>query len=79
MAIGKLVAKFRILSGTIDGSLDKVSAILISCTLLHNFIMCEEVLCDINYGTDTEETAPNVTAPFDMSYLPVLPNDEFEV
>lgn len=60
MASGRIVAKFRILHGTIQGSLDSVSIHLIACIWPHNFIIHKEVVCDINYNTGTEEIdAPN--------------------
>lgn len=57
-----------------------VSTILIACTQPHNFIIHEEVLCDINYDTGTEEIdSPHEKEHFDMSDLPVVPIDEVEV
>ena len=83
MAFGRLVNKFRILNGKVEGSMDRVSRILTACARLHNFVIQQ----DGPFGTPSDSIAeemesngicPNPQAPFpDMSYLPVIPNREF--
>jgi hypothetical protein len=84
MAFVRLVNKFCILSGTISGPLDRASAILIACARLHNYIIRE----DKPFG-DTSEMCPNdisklddiathPNGPLGMTYLPVIPNEDFE-
>ena len=84
MAFGRLVNKFRILSGKINGSLDRVTRILMACARLHNFIIREDRPFDKHYRTVEEEIdgmnlSPDPNAPLEMSYLPVVPDDMFEV
>jgi hypothetical protein len=84
MAFGRLVSKFGILSGTIAGPLDRASSILIACARLHNFIVRQDIpfgdifehLPDEIDELDVIATHPN--APLGMTYLPVIPNDEFQ-
>jgi len=84
MSFGRLVNKFRILSGTIGGSLDRASAILIACARLHNYIIREDRpfgdTFDIESirNDDLDNIEPHPNAPLGMTYLPVGPNDEFE-
>lgn len=83
MAFGRLVNKFRILNGTIEGSLDRVSAVLTACARLHNFIICEDGPAERVYSSVEEEfeslqIRPDPTAPLTMSYLPIVPDDTFE-
>ena len=76
--------KFCILSGAIAGSLNRASAILIACACLHNFIIRQvkpfgnifEHLPDEIDELDGIATHPN--APLGMTYLPVVPNDDFQ-
>jgi hypothetical protein len=42
MAFGWLVSKFRILNGKIEGSLERISSVLLARAWLHNFIICED-------------------------------------
>jgi hypothetical protein len=42
MAFGRLLNMFCILSGKIEGRMDSVSAILMTCARLHNFILQQE-------------------------------------
>jgi hypothetical protein len=83
MAFGRLVNKFRILSGKIVGSMDRASAILIACARLHNFIIQEDNPFQQCKTADEEidscDFAPNPLAPLGMSYLPVVPDENFEV
>jgi hypothetical protein len=83
MAFGRLVNKFRILSGKIVGSMDRASAILIACARLHNFIIQEDNPFQQCKTADKEidscNFAPNPLAPLGMSYLPVVPDENFEV
>ena len=53
MAFGRLVNKFRILSGKVGGSMDRVSAVLIACAQLHNFIIREkgQVAIEMEYAS----------------------------
>ena len=44
MAFGRLVNMFHILSGKIEGRIDRVSATLMACARLHNCILHEERL-----------------------------------
>jgi len=82
MAFGRLVNKFRILSGKIVGSMERVSAILTACARLHNFIIQNDGPFEAVYSSVEEEMeslsiTPNPSAPLGMSYLPVVPNEEF--
>ena len=84
MAFGRLVNKFRILSGKINGSLSRVSAVLMACARLHNFIIQNDGPCDemtVGMSTGEEETFlqiwPDNTAPLGMSYLPTIPDDSY--
>ncbi|KAL7542523.1 hypothetical protein ACHAWF_007216 [Thalassiosira exigua] len=85
MAFGRLCNKFRILSGKVEGSLDRVSAILNACARLHNFIIemdgpfDTKVYNSIEEEMDCLEILANPSAPLGMSYLPVVPDNEFEV
>ena len=42
MAFGRLVNLFHILHGKVEGSLDRISAILTVCARLHNFIITQD-------------------------------------
>jgi hypothetical protein len=82
MAFGRMVNKFRILSGKVNGSLDRVSAILNACARLHNFIFQRDGPCDemtVGMNASKEEMhfqiRPNNAAPLGMSYLPTIPDD----
>ena len=84
MAFGRLTNKFRILKGCLLGSLDRVTSIVMACARLHNYIiemdgpneLSEEIVED---GEDAEfSIVPHPDAPLGMSYLPVVPNDEWE-
>ncbi|KAL7501923.1 hypothetical protein ACHAXN_000076, partial [Cyclotella atomus] len=84
MAFGRMVNKFRILSGKIVGSLERVSKILMACARLHNFIIQRDGPCDLStvgMSISEEENflqiTPNPAAPLGMSYLPTTPNAEF--
>jgi hypothetical protein len=80
---GWLVNKFRILSGTISGSLDSASAILIACSRIHFYIIHEDKpfgdTFDMvsNPTDDLDEIEPHPNAPLGMTYLHVVPNDYF--
>ena len=72
MAFGRLVNKFRILSGKIVGSMDRVSAILMACAWLHNFInqhdspFHEEVTFDsIDEEMEAHGIRPDKDAPLE--------------
>lgn len=47
MAFGRMVNKFRILSGKINGSLKPVAKVLMACARLHNFIIQRDGPCDV--------------------------------
>ena len=83
IAFGRLVNKFCILCGKIVGSMDRASAILIACAQLHNFIIQEDNPFQQCKTADEEiescDFAPNPLAPLGMSYLPVVPDENFEV
>ena len=83
MAFGRLVNKFRILSGKIVGSMDHASAILQACAQLHTFIIQEDGPFQQCKTADKEiencNFAPNPLAPLGMSYLPVVPDEHFQV
>ena len=84
MAFGRLVNKFRILSGKINGSLHRVARILMACARLHNFIVQRDGPCDaatIELSTQEEQSflqiRPNPDAPLGMSYLPTVPDNDY--
>ena len=84
MAFGRLVNMFRILNDTIVGSMERVSAILTACTRLHNFIIREDKPFTKTFATADDEfesfdLPPFNNAPFDMSYLPIVPDADFEI
>ena len=62
-------------------SLPKASKILNCCTILHNYVIDEDC-SDIDDMTEIPEEehciTPRLNAPFNMSYLPVIP-DLYEV
>ena len=84
IAFGRLVNKFRILSGKINGRLSRVSAILTACARLHNYITQRDGPCDemtVGMSTGEEETflqiRPDNTAQLGMSYLPTIPDASY--
>ena len=84
MAFGRLVNIFQILSEKINGSLDQVTRVLMACARLHNFIIKEDQPFDKHLHTVEEEIdsmtlSPDPSAPLEMSYLPVVPDELFEV
>ena len=80
MSFGLLTNKFRILKGRMVGSLDRITAIVMASARLHNYVIlmdgademrgCEEL-------RDESTIVQDCAAPFGMSYLPVVPNDEW--
>ena len=81
MAFGRLTNKFRILKGCMVGSLDRITAIVIACARLHNFVIKMDGIDDSLGCDEVREEATivrDVAAPFGMTYLPVVPNDEWE-
>jgi len=84
MAFGRLTNKFRILKGCVLGSLDRVTSIVMACARLHNYIIAmdgpNDVLDEVVEGGEDPEFAivAHPDAPLGMSYLPVVPNDEWE-
>jgi hypothetical protein len=83
MDFGRLVNKFRILSGKIVGTMDHASAILAACAQLANFIIQEdgpfEHFQSVEEEIEKYDFAPNPNALLGMSYLPVVPNEQFQV
>ena len=75
--------KFHNLSGKIVGSMDHASAILIACAHLHNFIIQEDDPFQQCKTADDQiencDFSPNPLSPLGMSYLPVVPDENFEV
>ena len=84
MAFGRLTNKFRILKGCVLGSLDRVTAIVMACARLHNYIITMDGPNDtmvqvVADGEDVEFTIDaHPDAPLGMSYLPVIPNEDWE-
>jgi hypothetical protein len=85
MAVGRLVNKFRFLSGKVGGSMDRVSAVLTACAWLNNFIIREKgnLALETEYASVEDEMealriTPNSDAPLGMSFLPSVPDEEFE-
>jgi len=79
MAFGRLVNMFRILSGKYE-----VCAILIARARLHIFIIQHDRPFGYSYASVEEEMdhlciTTHKDAPYGMSFLPVVPNKEFEV
>jgi hypothetical protein len=75
---------FCILSGKIAGRKDMASSILIACARLHNFIIHKERPFDTTCESVEEEMeqlgiTAHKDAPCGMSYVPVMPNEEFEM
>jgi hypothetical protein len=84
MAFGLLVNMFHLLSGKVEGRLDRMSAYLIACARLHNFIIREDKSFGMPYTSLEDEMeqldiTPHQNAPFGMDYLPVVPNEEFDI
>jgi hypothetical protein len=80
MAFGLLTNKFRILKGRMVGSLDRISAIVMACARLHNFIISVDGNEDERGCDEVREESTIVkdaVAPFGMAYLPVVPNEEW--
>ncbi|KAL3771896.1 hypothetical protein ACHAWO_010423 [Cyclotella atomus] len=84
MAFGRMVNKFRILSGKVHGSLDRVPAIFNACARLHNFIIqsdgpCDEMTVGMNVSEEEMDLQirPDNAAPLGMSYLPTIPNNSY--
>ena len=80
MAFGRLVNKFRILSGKIGGPLERVADILLACARLHNFIIQQDGPSHVGNDSFQEEMddldfAPVPDAPFNMGYLPAIPDE----
>jgi hypothetical protein len=82
MAFGRLVNKFRILGHKIEGTLDRVTAILLACARLHNFVIKEDgpfekIYYSIEDEMESLQIRPDPKAPLGMSYLPVVPDETF--
>jgi len=64
--------------------MDHVSAILMACARLHNVFIRDKRPFHRRYESvqkemDNLEITPQKNAPFGMSYLPVIPDDDFEI
>ena len=75
---------FRFLSRKIKLRMDRVSAILIARARLHNFFMQDDRPLGGSIESVEEEMeklgiTPLKNAPFGMSYLPVVPTDDFKM
>ena len=84
MAFGRLVKKFGILTGKVGGSIERVSAILIACGRLHNFIIGVDGPFERDFSSvmdeyDSYDITPDPAAPLGMSYLPIVSDNEFQV
>ena len=82
MAFGRLVKKFGILSVKVGGSVEHVSAILAACARFRNYIIMEDGPFECEFSSvveeyDLYEITPNPAAPLGMSYLPIVPDEEF--
>jgi hypothetical protein len=84
MAFGRLVNKFRILNGKVNGSLARVSAVLNACARLHNFIIqrdgpSDDATVGMSIGEEENhlQIRPNNASPLGMSYLPTIPDDNY--
>lgn len=85
MSFGRLTNKFRILKGCMVGSLDRITAIVMACARIHNFIIRmdggRDALMDENGngGEDYDATiVEDTSAPLGMAYLPVVPNEDWQ-
>ncbi|KAL7477036.1 hypothetical protein ACHAW6_002854, partial [Cyclotella cf. meneghiniana] len=83
MAFGRLVKKCWILGGKVGGSTERVSAILTTCARLYNFNIREDGPFEVKvHSVQEEKETLGMTlicdAPLGMSYLPVVPDNEFE-
>ena len=65
--------------------MDRVSAVLIACAQPHNFIIREkgQVALETEYASMEDKMealhiTPNRDSPLGMSFLPVVPDEEFE-
>jgi hypothetical protein len=84
MAFGQLVNMFCILSGKIEGRMDRASAILIARARLYNCIIHEERPFGTTCSSVEEEMeqlgiTAHKDAPYGMSYLPFVPNEEVDM
>ena len=70
MAFGLLVTKFQIFRKPLRVKLENANKLVLSCFLLHNFIIDERLLIDPDYLIGREETKS-----FDESKLGFLPSD----
>lgn len=87
MAFGRLTSKFRILKGSIVGSLDRVTAVVMACARLHNFIIMMDGSLDMSFNENNQDDdvgdgcysiKAHPDAPLGMSYLPVIPGNDWE-
>ena len=88
MTFGRLANKFWILKGSIVGSLDRVTAIVMACACLHNYIIMMDGSMDVSFNESCGEInqdddggfsiKAHPDAPLGMSYLPVIPGDDWE-
>ena len=84
MAFGRLTNKFWIMKGSIVGSLDRVTAIVMACACLHNYIIMLDGSMDMSFEENNQDDDGSCSikahpdAPLGMSYLPVIPGDDWE-
>ncbi|KAL7527767.1 hypothetical protein ACHAXR_003002 [Thalassiosira sp. AJA248-18] len=87
MAFGRLVNKFRILNGTVEGPMERVADILQACARLHNFIIRQDcpsfpTFADMSLEEEMRDLdlSPHPRAPLGhMAYLPTMPVDCSEI
>ncbi|KAL7536885.1 hypothetical protein ACHAXR_007463 [Thalassiosira sp. AJA248-18] len=87
MAFGRLVNKFRILNGKVEGPMERVAAVLQACARLHNFIIKQDCPSFPDYSDLSLEEElnqldliPHPSAPLGhMAYLHTMPSDTSEI
>jgi hypothetical protein len=76
MAFGRLVNKWRILRSPMLGSLSTISKAIMSCAILHNFVIDEDGHNEqLQYAPEGNNGSDYIVrnAPTGMAYLPTLP------
>ena len=71
------------LKGSIVGKLDRVTTIIMACVRLHNYVITMDGLKDMSWNRIIyDEPEFTITAhpdaPLGMSYLPVIPNEDWQ-
>ena len=73
MAFGRLVTKFRILKRKLEGKLSSMSAIIMACARLHNYIIDFDIIDDdVIQDLQEDQIVPMIGAPSGMAYLPMM-------